>query len=125
LCDLGKKDSAEQKMLRAMLKGELQAANLSKAPGIKDLVLTGFVGNVDERAARASMALGQLLKAPDSGFSPLEDIPEPPENDQVGQGEKMKEYAEAALTTLGLKMEVAKWAPPPPPPVSSSWASEM
>jgi hypothetical protein len=97
--DLGKKDSAEQKMLRAMLKGELQGANLSKAPGIKDLVLTGFVGNVDERAARASMALGQLLKAPDSGFSPLEDIPGPLEDDQVGQGEKMKEYAEGALAT--------------------------
>ena len=120
MSDIGRKDSAEQKMMHAMLKGKLQGANLSKAPGIKDLVLTGYAGDVDERMAKASMALGQFLKAPDSGFSPLEDLPGPSEDEQVGQGEEMRKYVEGALADLGLTMEVKKQTPPPPPLLISS-----
>jgi hypothetical protein len=36
VANVGKNDSAEQRMLRSMLKGELQMVNLNKAPGVKD-----------------------------------------------------------------------------------------
>lgn len=117
---VGQKDGAEQRMLRTLLKGELRMANFSKTPGVKDLTLVGFGGSAEERTAKASMALGKLMKAPESRFSPLEDFVDAIEEDRAHEGERMRKYADAALVSLGLTMELPEEAASLPPPALDS-----
>jgi len=42
--EIGRKDSAEQKMMRAMLSDEIRGLNMRKTPGIKELVVSGYAG---------------------------------------------------------------------------------
>jgi len=106
------KDSAEHKVLRTMLKGAQKYVNVAKAPGLKNLRLTGFSGDPVERKVRSSMELGLLLKDPESGFSPLEERPEEPVSESQELRAGVREYTQEAFATLGLSMA----APPPPPP---------
>jgi len=110
------KDSAEHKALRAMLKGSQKVANLLKAPGIKDLELVGFTGDPAERQLRSSMALGQALKDPKSGFSQLEERPEEPDSESKERRARVREYTQEAFAALGLSMSAPPPPPPPPPP---------
>ena len=71
---IGKKDDAATRALRSKLKGGLALADLSRASGLRDLRLSGFDGNEDERAARSSVALASLIKRGE--FSQLTDMPE-------------------------------------------------
>ena len=86
--EIGRKDSAHQKMMQEMLSGQLHGTNLKKAPGIKDLVVSGYAGDQAVRIAEASMALGEFVRKGDGGFSPLEEIPDPTsdESDDDVQG---------------------------------------
>ena len=80
--EVGRKDSVEQKMMRSMLNLQLQGLNVKKAPAIRDLVVSGYAGDQAVRVIEASLALGEFLRKEDSGFSPLEDLPDPTSDDQ-------------------------------------------
>ena len=108
-------------MLRTMLRGNLQLANLSKTPGVKGLMLVGFCNDENERTAQASMALSRLMQEPDSRFGPLEDEPDRPNAEGEERREEMRKFTEEAFAGLGMTMDSPARMPPPPPPLPPSW----
>jgi len=111
--EVGIKDSVEQRMMRAMLNDQSRGLSLRKAPGLRDLVFTGYIGDPNERVVGASMALGQALR--DGTVSALQDVPEPSSDEVDDSYGCVQSYVERTMASLGEKLEVGERPPPPPP----------
>jgi hypothetical protein len=102
MSEVGRKDSAQRKMMRTMLSDQMKGLDIRKLRGVKDLVVTGYDGDPVERVVGASMALGQAIR--DGTVSALEDVPEPSSDEIEASYEPVQRYVTATMATLGEKL---------------------
>jgi hypothetical protein len=118
LSEVGRKDSAQQRMMQRMLSDQMKSLDLRKVPGVKGLVVTGDDGDPAERVLGASLALGRAVR--EGTASALEDVPEPSSDEMEASYEPVQKYVAETMAALGGRLDVETKGPPPPPPLPSA-----
>jgi hypothetical protein len=120
LNEVGRKNSAQQRLMRTMLNEQMKGLEMQKIPGVRDLVMTEYDGDPAERVLRASMALGQAIR---EGETKLEDLPEPPTAELEDIYVPVQEYLAAFALEVpsGEGSDGEARGPSPSPPLPTAW----